>query len=652
MTDLADEARTDASGDAARWRALVDKVLKGADFDRVLTSRTFDGLRIAPLYPKAEGEVPRALRAASGPWTVMQRVDHPDVDEANRLALDDLENGAGGLVLSFMGAAGARGFGLGEADAEALDLALAGVHLDLITLRLETAPFAGHGPRAAIAELAERRGLDPAALTVDFGLDPLGDAVRTAHLPAAWPEMERRIAEAAVPLIGRGFAGSVLTVDTRPHHEAGAAEAQELAAALGTGVAYLRALEAGGVPLDRARAALVFLLVADTDEFLTVAKFRAFRRLWAAVERACGLDPKPIRLLAETAWRSTTRRDPWVNLLRGTIAAFSAVVGGADALTVLPYTAPLGLADGFGRRLARNTQAILAEEAHLWRVADPAAGAGGFEALTDELAAAAWRLFQEIEAGGEIEVGGGMAAALASGAWQQRLAGTREARSSAVARRMVQITGTSEYPNLAEAPVAVLKPIPAPAPAAAVGEGAVTFAPFAFPRLAEPFERLRDAAEAGAAATGRAATVFLAGLGSPASFNARAGFARAAFEAGGIAALGNEARADLTALVAEFRASGAGIACLCGSDDTYAAPVAEGQDETVAETVAEAAARAFAEAGATLVVLAGRPGEREAALRAAGIGAFLFAGDDLVAFLSAVQSAAGIAHNAAAAESA
>ncbi len=642
MTDLADDAGIEATGEAARWRALVDKVLKGADFDRVLTSRTFDGLRIAPLYPKAEGDVPRALRAASGPWTVMQRIDHPDVDEANRLALDDLENGAGGLVLSFAGAAGARGFGLGEADIEALDLALAGVHLDLIALRLETAPFAGHGPRAAIAELAERRGLDPTALTIDFGLDPLGDAVRTAHLPAAWPEMERRIAEAALPLIGRGFAGSVLTVDTRPHHEAGAAEAQELAAALGTGVAYLRALEAGGVPLDRARDALVFLLVADTDEFLTVAKFRAFRRLWAAVERACGLDPKPIRLLAETAWRATTRRDPWVNLLRGTIAAFSAVVGGADALTVLPYTAPLGLADGFGRRLARNTQAILAEEAHLWRVADPAAGAGGFEALTDELAAAAWRLFQEIEAGG------GMAAALASGAWQQRLAGTREARSAAVARRKVQITGTSEYPTLAEAPVAVLKPLPAPEPTAAPGEGAVTFPPFAFARLAEPFERLRDAAEASAAATGRPAAVFLAGLGSPVSFNARAGFARAAFEAGGIAASGNEAKADLAALVAGFRASGAAVACLCGSDDTYAAPVAEGKDETVAE----AAARAFIEAGATLVVLAGRPGEREAALRTAGIGAFLFAGGDLVAFLSEIHRAVGIAPDAAPAESA
>ena len=135
---------------------------------------------------------------------------------------------------------------------------------------------------------------------------------------------------------------------------------------LPTGVAYLRALEAQW-PFARCAPAmpLSFLLVADADEFLTVAKLRALRRLWARVEQACGLEPKPIRLHAETAWRMTTRRDPWVNMLRTTVAAFSAGIGGADAITVLPFTAALGLPDAFARRIARNTQLILLDESNL-----------------------------------------------------------------------------------------------------------------------------------------------------------------------------------------------------------------------------------------------------------------------------------------------
>ena len=197
----------------------------------------------------------------------------------------------------------------------------------------------------------------------------------------------------------------------------------------------------GGHGLDAARDALSFLLVADADEFLSVAKFRALRRLWARVEEACGLAPKPIRLHAETAWRMTTRRDPWVNLLRTTVAAFSAGIGGADAVTVLPFTTALGLPDAFARRLARNTQLILLEEANLWRVADPAAGAGGFEALTDALCEKAWALFQEIEREG------GIVESLARGSLQARIAAVRAAREKAVATRKEPITGTSEFPE-------------------------------------------------------------------------------------------------------------------------------------------------------------------------------------------------------------
>lgn len=389
---------------------------------------------------------------------------------------------------------------------------------------------------------------------------------------------------------------------------------------LATAVTYLRVLEAQGIPLAEARDAISFTLVADADEFVTVAKLRAARLLWDRVQRACGLDPKPVFIHAETAWRSLTRRDPWVNLLRGTIAAFSAGVGGADSIGVQPFTAALGLPDGFARRIARNTQLILLEEANLWRVADPAAGAGGFEALTQALCEQGWRKFQDLEA--ERADGlAGIVAALANGHIQKGLSRERDTRAKAIATRREPITGTSEFPNLSEASVSVLAPPPAPTEETA--SGAIIVEPLPSIRLAEPFEALRASADI-AEAAGERPKAFLATLGPIAGFTARSGFARNLFEAGGIAAPSGDdfAKAgatDLDALVAAFCGSGAKLACLCGSDDAYA-------------TEAVPTATALTAAGAT-VWLAGRPGEQEAALREAGVTNFIFAGCDAVAVL-------------------
>src|SRR5581483_5929877 len=222
--------------------------------------------------------------------------------------------------------------------------------------------------------------------------------------------------------------------------------AQELAFVLAAALAYLRALEGGGIALERARGKIFFRLAADADQFLTIAKLRALRRLWARIEDACGLAPAAPLVAAETAWRMMTRRDPHVNLLRTTLAAFAAGLGGADAVSVLPFTLALGLPDRFARRLARNTQLVLLEEAHLARVADPAAGAGGFEALTDQLCGAAWTLFQAIEAEG------GAAAALTRGSIQAQVAAARACRQAALADGTDVLVGTTIFPNPDELP--------------------------------------------------------------------------------------------------------------------------------------------------------------------------------------------------------
>jgi methylmalonyl-CoA mutase len=593
----------------AEWRQLAVKALKGADFEAKLVSHTADGLRIEPLYARAEGGHPRPFRAEPGPWRVVQRIDHPEAEAARRQALEDLENGASGLALVFADAPTARGFGLADAGSAAIADALDGVMLDLVSLRLEAGRSASEAARALV-DLARRQGLPLDRLDFDLGLDPCARAALNSGEGDAFGAA----LDAAVDL-SRSFGAEAkvrfLRVDGRVWHEAGASEGQELALALAAGVAHLRGLEARGIAPERARRMISFLLAADADEFLGIAKFRALRRLWARVEAACGLAPAPIRLDAETSFRMVTRRDPHVNLLRSTTAAFSAGLGGADSVTVLPFTQALGLPDASARRIARNTQTILIEESGLGHVADPAGGAGGFEALSDALCQAAWAFFQRIEATGGIE------AALAGGLIAREIAAVAEKRLSEVRRRKLPITGTSAYPQLDEAPVAVLAPLVA---------GRKDNGPLASQRTAEPFEHLRDRAEAIEARRGRRPHVFLANLGAPAAFAARAGFARDLFEASGIAAPMNDGFASVDALVEAALAAGADAVCLCSSDEVYERETGHAAD--AGETLAEEAARRLIAAGIARVVLAGRPGERETAYRHAGIEAFLYVGCD------------------------
>ena len=359
-----------------QWLKLVAGVLKGADFDKVLTSTTADGLRLQPLYDKA---LPRAAvpgRAPGAAWTVMQRVDHPDPEEARRLALDDLEGGADGLQLVFDGAHGAHGFGLRDGGAATLDAALAGIMLDAgIRLELDLSVACKDAADTLAAKILGE-GIPPSSVDIAFGYDPLGQVAAMGGTPIGWDQLAPLFAGLAGGIAAKGFRGPVASADGRLVHAAGGSEAQELAYVLAAALAYWRALETAGITPAEGRALIGFRMAADSDQFLTLAKFRALRRLWARIEAGAGLDPRPIRLHAETAWRMATRRDPWVNLLRATTAVFAAGLGGADSIAVQPFTLALGLPDAFARRLARNTQLVLLQESNLARVADPAGGSG------------------------------------------------------------------------------------------------------------------------------------------------------------------------------------------------------------------------------------------------------------------------------------
>ena len=592
------------------WRKLVDGVLKGAPFEK-LVGKTYDDFRIEPIYRRARDAAPIAGRPAAAPWQIMQRIDHPDAAAANAQALHDLENGATGLTLVFAGANGAYGFGL-DPTAEAIEKVLDGVFIDAsIAIELQIGP---QSRMAAIhlAEYVQRKGISPAACDIHFGLDPIGACAAWGSSPYSWPEIVPAVTGAIKGLAAMGFRGPFAATDGRVIHDAGGSEAQELAFVLASAVAYLRAIEGAGVALEEARNMVYARLSADADQFLTMAKFRAFRLLWARVEQACGLEPKPLFIAADTAWRMLTQRDAYVNMLRATIATFSAGLGGANSVNVLPHTLALGLPDPFARRMARNTQLVLLEESNLAKVSDPAAGSGGIEALTQELCEAAWRLFQE------TEKAGGVFASLEQNLIQRKVAATRAAREASIARRKEVLTGASEFPNLGEAQVAVLAA--KPVELAPYGEPKFKFDALPPMRLAVPFERLRDRSDEILKTNGMRPKVFLANLGTPAEFTARVTFAKSFFEAGGIEAVETAGFTDPAALAKAFKASGAALACLCSSDKVYAAQAA-------------AAAKALQDAGARHIYLAGRAGEKEAALRAAGVNEFIFAGGDAVATL-------------------
>src|SRR5579871_2535878 len=397
-----------------QWLKLVDSALKGAPFDK-LVARTYDELPIEPLYPRARDPLPVAGRSPGAAWTLMQRVDHPDPAAANRQALQDLENGARGLALVFAGSVSANGFGL-DATPATLARVLDGVALDAgITIDFNLSPATRDAVRHFVA-LVKNQKLAPAAIDMRASINPIGGFAASGTSPRPWPALAQSFAAMVRELVDQGFAGPFAVADGRIIHNAGGSEAQELAFAIASAVEYLRALETSGMPLDAARRMIYFRLSADADQFLTTAKFRALRKLWARIEEACGLAPKAAYVSAETAWRMMTRRDPYVNMLRTTIAVAAAGLGGADSITALPHTAPLGLPDAFARRVARNTQLILLEESNLARVSDPAAGSGALEAMTAKLCVAAWSLFQEIEAAG------GAWAALERGVIQSKVA--------------------------------------------------------------------------------------------------------------------------------------------------------------------------------------------------------------------------------------
>ncbi|MET0929537.1 MAG: methylmalonyl-CoA mutase family protein [Aeromicrobium sp.] len=540
-------------------RRLADDAAD-SDVWATLATTTLDGISVSPLGTPAlsadlpdgglPGQAPftrgaTATRELDG-WDIRAWFTDPDAERTARDVVTDIENGVNSLWISA---------GTGGVPIEALATILEPVFVDLAAVVID-APFEPLEAARALAAVITDKGV-VAAPGTSFGADPIGAAFRGRGVVDFDAVVE--IARLALPL-----GVHALTVDATAVHDAGASDVQELAYSLATGAQYLRILVQAGFSVEEAAGLIDFRYAATDEQFPTIAKLRAARRLWNRVAELSGVTSASAGQLqhAVTSRPMMASYDPYVNMLRTTVASFAAGVGGAAAVTVLPFDEPLGLPEPFSRRIARNTSSLLISESHVAAVADPAGGAHAVEKLTDDLARAAWALFGEIDATGSLEA----ALALVRGKVEQTVAD----RALSIARRKRPITGVSEFPNLHEQ-----RPERRPYPR-----------PLEVHRYAGEFEALRD---------DRATSpVFLASLGTVAGYTARATFAANLFAAGGIDTVVAGPTEGVDDVLAAYDEAGApSVVCLVGNDKAYEAWGGE-------------LVTALRGAGATYVVLAGR----------------------------------------------
>ncbi len=667
-----------------QWREEVVRLLKGAPFEKKMLSATYEGVTLQPIYtaedvkglpfqdslpgewPYLRGTEPLGKRLAG--WRVCQELPFPDAKSFNEALRQDLERGQTSVNLPLDEASR---LGLDPDQAEAASVGKGGVsfstYADAVQavdgvdpeLPLMLAASAGAVPAAALLVAAlKAKKADLAKARLALGFDPLGALASKGSLPMTLDQAYDQLADLTLWAKANAPKSLTLVACGRPYHEAGANAVQDLAFTLSSAVATLRALEARGVSVEDAASRMLIRLCVGGNFFMEIAKLRAMRVLWAQVVRACGGSDEAakIHLHARSGMFNKTQFDPHVNILRGTTEAFAAVVGGADSIHVAPWDATLSqVPSDLGRRISRNTQIMLREESRLDQVVDLAGGSWAVETLTHQLCAAAWKLFQEVEAMG------GQKAALDQGFPQAKIAEVAAARRKALVQRTDVVVGTNQYPNALEAlpevktlDHAALKAELGPkaaatrkgaakgssfqamvdaAPGATLGELMVRgegprVEPLKSHRLVGPLECLRRSVLA-FRADHKGPQVFLANLGPVGTYMPRLDFTRGFFQVGGFDVADQAWFKTPEEAAKAALESGAPVVVAVGLDDTYleAVPVL---------------AKALKAGGAGTVLVAGLLKDQAEAFKAAGVDDFVHVRSDVHAVLSGLAKMMGV----------
>ena len=681
-----------------QWRKLVEDSLKGAPFEKKLVARTYEGIDIQPIYTLSDrlgegdtsgypGITPyirgsQALGASATGWDIRQEHLSPQPVAANAAVRADVLGGVTSILLALdhsvrigcdpdseqlSGDSGVDG--LMAYHVNDLEVTFANVDLSETGVYLETGAAFLPASSLLIA-LWRRQGVSNEDVKGGFNADPLKVLACEGKLPTSLDSSLSQLADLAAWTNENYPQVSAVCVDSSPFHHAGADAAQDIAFALATGLQYLRSMLDFGMTIEDAARQINFRMSVGTHHFLSIAKLRAARQVWAQVVESCGGSPASaaMSLHVRLSDRVQTRLDPYVNLLRNTVGIFSAGIGGADVVTSVPFDSALGRSTEFSRRLARNTALVLQEEAHLNRVVDPAGGSWYLEQHTQQIAEKAWEIFQTVESQG------GIVPALINGWIAQQIDASYGPRAKDIATRREGITGVSEFPDLEQAeiehPVLDLEKIRAEAiqraqshrketpavveisstsswitAAVEAAEGGATIGqisaalgfhktpenitPLPSRSFAEPFEKLRDASDRWKESHGQRPQVFLANLGPLAHHTARTTYSKSFFEAGGFEVVSEDSFPDVAAATKAFSASGAKIAVICSSDKLY--------PDFIPTAVPQ-----LKESGARTVIVAGRPGDHEQAWRDAGVDYFIYISCDVLSTLQSLLAEEGV----------
>ncbi len=598
------------------WRSVTEKSLRGKSFDTLLT-RLMDDIVLEPMYQEKDlqnnvikadepGKFPYTRGISSGveSWKISQELTAPTPEQLNEIIKHDLDRGQnvyhllldegvkkGESPLVEEGAVGVPIYDRTDVESifSGLDVTAFPLHIDAGEV---SSPLL-----AALHSLAKGKKLSGIVAA-----DPVHQLAKNGEL--SYPLEQTLDQLATVVKWAQKEAPQLRTVlvQTYAYHNGGASPAVELAAALSTGVTYVRALIDRGLTADDAGKAISFAFSVGTEYFTELAKLRVARTLWAAIMKEFGASEEAQKMIihARTSAFTKTVGDIYVNMLRGTSEAFAAAAAGANSLHVSPFDEAVQEATSFSRRIARNTSLILQEESHIDKTIDPAGGSWYVEHLTDELAQKAWTKFQQ------IEKEGGMIQALENGQVQAWIDQAWEGRAREVERRKRVVVGVNQYVNLEESftssqkeennqarahyvknlekkQVDVQAKVSTPETFAQIvqlveqnvplsfihkqlGAGAgetLTVTPIPERRLAEPFESLRARTEAIEAASGQKPTVYLLGLGTLADYKARADFITGFFQSGGFAVKVGDGEAGLK------EAASYQLVVLCGKDNDY-----------------------------------------------------------------------------------
>lgn len=607
------------------WKAAATESLKGADFDKKLLTKTYEGITLKPIYTDAdysanperpgEGDYLRGTDPAGymdTPWAIAQEITAVEPEEANKQILHELEKGATAVNVKLCGCVRVEN----EADMAKL---FEGVVLPAAALHVTAG-----GSAICKLKLAKAAVKDFDKAEGCFGADPLGMiALRGGigkTLDKAYDDMAEsvRFAKENAPKL------RTVIADGNVYANGGATAVQEAAYVIATASDYIAAMTERGISADDAAGSIRLSVSLGSNFFMEIAKLRAMRVVFARMARAYGAGDEAAKadVYARTSAFTKTVLDPYVNILRTTTEAFSGVVGGINAMSVSTLDEAIGDSDETSKRIARNLQLMLREEFDLLHPVDPAGGSWYVETLTGELIKAISDKFKDIEANG------GMYAMLEKGEIQAEIKKVLNERFKKLATRADRAVGTNMYANMSEKPLErAAKPVGKPC----CGEMAMHIEPVEQHRWTEQFEALRKATDDAAEKTGKRLSAFLVNMGPIPQHKARADFSRGFLEVGGINVIGNDGFECPDCAVKAAVESGADVAVICSTDDTYPQLV-----PAIAKGIKEKAPN-------MIVMLAGAPAaEFKPSYDEAGVDEYIHVKANCLEILKKIQSERGI----------